>query len=115
MVHHFDTLKFSHDFDHKHADHCLYTKKDIDGSPIIFVLYIDDMLLARNKKIIVDATKGQPKSVFMIKDLGNVKHILGMRISVNRKDVLLFLSQEKYTEKVLNSVLEFLYLQILNL
>jgi hypothetical protein len=95
------------------TDHCVYTKKDIDGSPIILVLYIDDMFLARNKKISLDATKDQLKSVFMIKDL--VKHILGMGISVNRKDVLLFLSQEKYTEKVLNSVLEFLYLQILNL
>ena len=49
-------------------------------------------------------------------------HILGMRINRNRKDKLLFLSQEKYTEKVLDklnmdkaNLLNFFCLRMLNL
>ena len=98
----FDTFMLSQGFDRSYADHCLYTKKDIDDSPIILVLYVDDMLLAGKRKTSLDALKDQLKLVFSMKDLGNAEHILGMRISRNRKDKLLFLSQEKYIEKVLN-------------
>ena len=77
-------------------------RKDIDGNPIILVLYVDDMLLAEKRKTSLDALKDQQKSVFSMKDLENVEHILGMKINRKRKDKLLFLSQEKYIEKVLN-------------
>ena len=36
-----------------------------------------------------------------MKDLGNAKHILGIRIRRDRQNKLLFVSQEKYIEKVL--------------
>ena len=29
-----------------HSDHCVYLKKQNDGSCIIFLLYVDDMLVA---------------------------------------------------------------------
>ena len=34
----FDTFMLSRGFDCSHADHCLYTERDIDGSPIILIL-----------------------------------------------------------------------------
>jgi hypothetical protein len=47
----------------------IYTrKKDIDGSPIILVLYVDDMLLAGKRKISLDTLKAHLKSVFCMKE-----------------------------------------------
>ena len=37
-----------------------------------------------------------------MEDLGNAEHILGMKINIDTKDILLFLSQKRYIEKVLN-------------
>ena len=42
----FDAFMFKHGFKRSHADHCLYSKKDEDGSPIILIQYVNDMLLA---------------------------------------------------------------------
>lgn len=98
----FDTFMLSLGFKRSHADHCLYTKKDEDGSPIILVLYVDDMLLAGKNKTSLDALKQKLNSVFAMKDLGDAEHILGMRIKRDRKLKLLFLSQEKYIAKVLD-------------
>ena len=38
-----------------------------------------------------------------MKDLGDVNHILGMRITQDRKNGLLHLSQKEYVQKVLES------------
>ena len=46
----FDVFVLKRGFKRSHANHCLYTKKDEDGNPIILVLYVDDMLLVRKKK-----------------------------------------------------------------
>ncbi|MCO5587877.1 hypothetical protein L7F22_041829 [Adiantum nelumboides] len=85
-----------------HADHCLYTKRDEDGSPIILVLYVDDMLIAAKKRSTVDAFKEQLKSAFSMKDLGAAEHLLGVRVTRQRDQRTLYLSQEKYIEKVLD-------------
>ena len=33
-----------------HSDHCVYLKNQNDGNYIIFLLYVDDMLVARSNK-----------------------------------------------------------------
>ena len=91
-----------HGYKRSYADHCLYTKLDEDGSPIIFVLYVDDMLIAGKKRSAVDALKQQLNTAFSMKDLGDAEHILGMRIRRQRDQHTLYLSQEKYIEKVLD-------------
>ena len=60
------------------------------------------MLLAGKHKTSLDALKRKLNSAFAMKDLGDVEHILGMRIKRDRKLKLLFLSQEKYIAKVLD-------------
>ena len=42
----FDTFMQSQGFHRSQVDHCLYTKKAGNGSLIILVLYVDDMLIA---------------------------------------------------------------------
>ena len=98
----FDAFMLEHQFKRSHADHCLYTKKGVDGSPIILVLYVDDMLLAGKEKSTLDALKQQLNTAFSMKDLGDAEHILGMRIKRLRDQHTLYLSQEKYIEKVLD-------------
>ncbi|MCO5577029.1 hypothetical protein L7F22_030851 [Adiantum nelumboides] len=93
----FDTFMLNHGFKCSHADYCLYTEKAPNGSLIVLVLYVDDMLIAGKHKETLNALN----SALSMKDLGPIEHILGMRITRNRKKRLLFLSQGKYIKKVL--------------
>ena len=96
----FDASMPRHGFKRSYANHCLYTKKDEDGSPIVLILCVDDMPLAgREEKEHSDALKQQLNSAFSMKDLGEAEHILGMRIKRDRQQYMR-LSQEKYIEKV---------------
>ena len=86
--------------------HCLCTKMDEDGIPIILVLYVDDIQLSGKKKSTLNALKQQVNSAFSMKDLGEAEHILRMRIKKERHQYTLDLSHEKYIEKVPVSLLE---------
>jgi hypothetical protein len=59
------------------------------------------LIVAKSMKEIT-TLKAQSSSEFEMKDLGPPKKILGMEIKRDRKSSLLFLSQEKYIEKVLH-------------
>ena len=81
-------------------DHCVYVKRSTGG--IMFLtLYIDDILLARNNLEITEATKKWLSSVFEMKDMGEIRYVLGMKIIRNRPKKLLGMSQEAYIKKVL--------------
>ncbi|MCO5567140.1 hypothetical protein L7F22_020826 [Adiantum nelumboides] len=58
-------------------DPCLYTCKAMDGSLIVLVLYVDDMLIARKSMVDVDALKHRLHETFAMKDLGDASHIFG--------------------------------------
>ena len=61
-------------------DNCLYTKWAKDGSLLILILYVDDMLLASMNINELAALKSKLNDTFDMKDLGDASHILGMRI-----------------------------------
>ena len=82
-------------------DHCLYTKKAKDGSLLILILYVDDMLLAGSSMDEMATLQSKLNDTFDMKDLGNANHILGMRIMRDKQKLLLYLSQTKYIDKVL--------------
>jgi len=49
----FDKFMSEQGYTRCHYDHCVYLKKQNDGSYIILLLYVDDMLVARpNMKVI---------------------------------------------------------------
>ncbi|MCO5606659.1 hypothetical protein L7F22_060847 [Adiantum nelumboides] len=62
----FDAFMLKHGYKRSHADHCLYIKCDEEGSPIILVLYVDDMLIAAKKRSTVDARKSTSGYVFTL-------------------------------------------------
>ncbi|KAH9322355.1 hypothetical protein KI387_016994, partial [Taxus chinensis] len=60
-----------------------------------------DMLFARKNIQEIKVLKKQLGDSFAMKDLGAEKQILGMRITRNRKERKLVLSQEDYIKNVL--------------
>ena len=78
-----------HGYSKTTSNHYVLMKRFSDDDFIILLLYIDDMLIVGHV------------SSLTIKDLGPVKQILGMRITYDRKNGRLWLSQKRYIEKVL--------------
>jgi hypothetical protein len=84
-----------------HSDHCVYFKRLENGSYIILLLYVDGMLVVGSNMKYINILKKKLANSFAMKDLGATKKILGMRITRDRKNHKLTLSQGEYTEKVL--------------
>ena len=66
----------------------------------IFLLYVDDMLFAERNKAHIQKLKTQLKRKFDMKDLREVKKILGMESTQNRGSRRFWLSQKNYILKV---------------
>ena len=97
----FDAFMRSQKFKRSQEDHCLYTRKISDGSLLILILYVDDMLIAGKSIDEIANLKQMLSNQFAMKDLGDANHFLGMSIKRNRKKGILELSQESYIQKVL--------------
>jgi len=65
---------------------CLSEKAN-DGSYIILLLYVDDMLVAGSNMQEINVLKRKLANSFEMKDLGAAKQILGMRITRDRKNI----------------------------
>jgi len=83
-------------------DDCIYFQTFQDGSFIYLLLYVDDMLIASRDKFSIRKLKTQLSNEFEMKELGATKKILGMEIRRDRQAGKLFLSQQRYIEKVLD-------------
>ena len=66
-------------YDRSNENSSLYTKKCLDDSSIILILYVDDMLIICKNKDELSKLKKNLSQTFDMKNLGNVKHILGMQ------------------------------------
>jgi len=98
----FDSFMVEHGYDKTTSDHCVFVKKFSDGEFIILLLYVNDMLIAGRDTSKIDRLKEELSKSFAMKDLGPARQILGMKISRDRKNGRLWLSQESYIEKVLD-------------
>ena len=83
-----------------HID-CVFTRKFSDNDFIILLVYANDMLVIGHDSSKINKLKRELSKSFSMKNLGLTKHILGMKISRDRKNMKLWLSQESYIEKVL--------------
>jgi len=81
-------------------DHCVYLKHS-NNSFIILTLYVDDILIARNNKEMIDTTKRWLSSNFDMKDMSEASYVLGVKIIRDRAKRLLGLTQETYIKKML--------------
>ena len=97
----FDRFMQEHGYSRCHSDYCVYFKRLDDDSYIILSLYVDDMLVVGSNMDHIKGLKFKLAHAFSMKDLGAAKQILGMKISRDRKNKTLTLSQADYVEKVL--------------
>jgi hypothetical protein len=74
----------------------LYYKVE-DGFPLILVLYVDDLFLTRDEKLI-DGWKRDLTSEFEMKDMGLMHYFLGLEVWQRPNEI--FLSQGKYTVEI---------------
>ena len=91
----------SHGYTRTTPDHCAFNKKYSDDDFIILLLYVDDMLIIGNDPSKIDKQKIKLSKYFAMKGLGLEKQTPAMKISRDRKNEKLWLSQESYIEKVL--------------
>jgi hypothetical protein len=63
--------------------------------------YVADILIVGKNFSRIARLKKELSKCFSMKDMGPTKRILGMRIERDRKSNKLYLSQEKYIERVL--------------
>lgn len=74
-------------------DHTLFTLNTPSGI-IVLLVYVDDIIITGSDKEGIRATKEFLKSVFDIKDLGEMKYFLGIELCRSKEG--LFISQRKY-------------------
>ena len=67
---------------------------------VYLVLYVDDMLIASQSVEEIHKLKLRLKLAFEVKELGEAKKILGIKISRNKQQRKLILSQKSYLEKL---------------
>ena len=85
-------------FEKNAASPCVYTSKN---SNVIVLLYVDDLLIGSKDLDRIIRTKRELKSKFKMKDLGQVRDILGMRIDREGQTGSIRLSQKRYIEELL--------------
>ncbi|CAN0905823.1 Retrovirus-related Pol polyprotein from transposon TNT 1-94, partial [Linum grandiflorum] len=98
----FDSFMTRNGYKRTTADPCVYFRKFTGGNFIILLLYVDDMLIVGQDAAMIQSLKKDLSKSFDMKDLGPAKQILGMEIARDRKAGKLWLSQEKYIERVLD-------------
>jgi len=87
-------------FDMVSEDHCVYVKRTTNE--IMFLsLYVDDILLVVNNLEMINATKQWLSSVFEMKDMGEARYVLCVKIVRNHSKKLLRMCQEAYIKRVL--------------
>lgn len=80
---------------------CVFMKNCNNGKKVIVGIYVDDFLIFSNDNCETDSLIKALSNNFKIKNLGQVKQYLGMRVNVNRKSNVVTLDQEHYIEKLM--------------
>jgi len=96
----FDQAIKSFGFEQNLDEPCVY-KRHQDKVVMFLILYVDDILLIGNGVGVMLSVKIWLLSQFDIKDLGEANYIIGIKLSEDRKNRMLCLSQAGYIDKIL--------------
>jgi hypothetical protein len=88
----FDRFMKEQGYSRCHSDDCVYFKRLENGSYIILLLYVDDMLVIGSNMKDINVLNKKLSNSFAMKDLGAAKKILSMRITRDKKNRKLTLS-----------------------
>lgn len=95
----------SHKYNRIISNHYVYVNIFSNDDCIIILLFVDDMLIIGHDRSKIGKLKKELNKSFVMKDLGSTNQILGMKITCDKKNKKLWLSQEVYIEKVLESLM----------
>ena len=82
------------------ADPCVFTKKEGDKI-MALVLYVDDLMIAGNHLPMIDQFKQDISAEFAMKDLGELRWMLGMEIKQDKTNGVIEVNQSVYIDQVL--------------
>ena len=97
----FDKCMIENGFSRSKYDSCVYMREVSGGSLLYLLLYVDDMLVIAKDMLEVKEVKDMLKRELEMKYIGATMKILGMKIIRDRTKQRLYLSGEKYIERVL--------------
>jgi len=80
------------------SDHCVFAGYNGD---VLTLVYVDDLLVIAPSKQAVQKIKDLLNNQFAMKDLGPVGHFLGIRVTRNRAEGSIRLTQDAYIDKIL--------------
>lgn len=87
-------------FTRSQNDYCLYFKITTEGQ-IYLLLYVDDIILASDSRILIEGIKRELINEFKIKDKGQLRYFLGLEVNYNKEEGILSLSQNRYLNGIL--------------
>lgn len=87
-------------FEISEADKCVFVKLCPKGTMYVIV-YVDDLLLIADDEHEMGRLKESLSKVFSMKDLGEVRHFLGLQIERNIQTGVMKLSQTHFIERLL--------------
>ena len=85
-------------FKQSELDKCLYSMKK-GNDTCYMIVHVDDILVASNNEKLVEQFKNHIASLFEVKDMGSVKHFLGIDVKRD-KNGNFHISQKQYIEKI---------------
>jgi hypothetical protein len=84
------------------SDPCLYHR--IRGNDQLYVcIYVDDLIIAGSSLVVLNLFKDELKSVYNMKDLGELQYCLGIEVERNWGNSTITLRQTKYIMDMLNT------------
>lgn len=98
----FHDLMMSLNFKRSQNEYCIYIKCT-DTFSIIILLYVDDLLIAGSSELEVNNIKRVLNQNFKMKDLGSIKHFLGMFISQDLEENTIIINQTVYIKNILKT------------
>ena len=82
------------------SDPCIYCRKA--GKDIMFIgVYVNDIILAAKNEKQLKQVKENPSNKFDIKDLGELKYFLGIKVEQNKESGSVWIGQPAYIENLL--------------
>ena len=80
------------------SDLCIFKHR---SENILMIVYVDDMLISAPNKAMIASIMRAMETYFELKEMGDVKHFLGINIKRDRTNHRIFLSQESFANKML--------------
>ena len=84
------------------GDSCVFIRK-YDSGICILAIYVDDLVIAASSLLIVNEVKNMFKSIYQMKDLGQISTILGCRVQQNETLSTITMDQTFYTKSILKT------------